>query len=172
MDEKLIKQFIEDYPNTKKNNLLRKYNLSQSQYEMLRRKYNLKKAKTRAWTEEDIKYIRQHPDMKVTELAKKMNRCPTSVHEKCRIYGLRNNLEKSKPKKLTNETDYIMCLWWLHGDNFHDIAFLFACSEEDVKNALKNKRAMTLALKNRKRGMFELKRTKEEIIKFTLGVEK
>lgn len=172
MDEKLINRFIEDYPTTKRVVLLRRYNLSQAQYEMLSRKYNLKKEKARAWTEEDIEYIRQHPDMKVTQLAKKMNRCPTSVHEKCRIYGLRNNPEKTKPKKLTNETDYIMCLWWLHGDNFHDIAFLFACSEEDVKNALKNKIAMALALKNRKRGMFELKRSKEEIMKFSLGVTK
>lgn len=105
MTKNKLEKFISDYPKLQKSELLYKYEITEWEYEKLKRKHKL------------------------------------------------------------DDSQYIMCLWWLSGDSIHEIAFIFACTEYRVEKALKNEKMMLKALSKRLKGIYALKRNKGDILK-------
>lgn len=169
MTEEQLQRFIKEYPKKRKSTLLSEYQMSQAEYEKIRDKYNLKKAQKGTLTYEETQYIKNHCDLSITALARHLNRSTVAVRDKLISLDLyeppKSSLNRKRLVSVSDEAKYIMCLWWLSGDSIHEIAFIFACSDEDVKQALKNEDTMYKALYNRLRGIFALKRSKGEILK-------
>lgn len=169
MTEEQLQRFIKEYPKKRKSTLLSEYKMSQAEYEKIRNKYNLKKAQRGTLTYEETQYIKNHCDLSITELARRLNRSTVAVRDKLVAFDLyeppKSSVKRKRLVTVSDEAKYIMCLWWLSGDSIHEIAFIFACSDEEVKQALKNEEAMCRALYNRLGGIYALKRSKGEILK-------
>ena len=80
--------------------------------------------------------------------------------------GLYKDYRKNGDATLSNR-EYNMIIWWLTGTSFDDIRHLYACSNKDIENALKQTDKMKLAIRRiKKYGCYPIVRNKHDVLKY------
>lgn len=163
--------FINDFPNLSREQLMDKYQLSASQYERIRKKNNLIKRESRI-TDAEVEFIKQNYEtMSDREIGEALGRAANTVYQVRKKY----NLLRGEYAKSTNsdiDREYSICIWWLTGASIDEIRVLYnGVRGVNVKKALKSKEKMAKAIRAIQRfGTFPIVRPEREIFKMS-GLE-
>ena len=165
------KLFVNDFYVLSKSELIKKYDIGEHIYERWRKTHNLNKAPNRKrkqpFTEKEILFIKNNY-MRMTdkEISKMLGRSEESISIRRARMGLYKDYRKNGDATLSNR-EYNMIIWWLTGTSFDDIRHLYACSNKDIENALKQTDKMKLAIRRiKKHGCYPIVRNKHDVLKY------
>lgn len=100
------------------------------------------------------------------ELMKRFDLTNLKYDELRKKYKLNKSRKRILGKKINSfEQECNICVWWLTGDEVHQIARLYGCATDEIEAALKNVKAMAIAQREvlHYRGVQAIKRKLKDI---------
>ena len=158
-------EFVRDFPLLSKLQIMEKYQLTESQYERIRKKNNLIKP-SHKMSDDEIEFIKQnYKTMSDTEIGKALGRHTGSITQRLRKMNLSRKIGYAKGVGCEVDREYSVCIWWLTGDSIEEIKLLYNnVRGVNVNKALKNKDKMAKAIREiQNQGCFPIVRTAREI---------